>query len=374
VILKAMAAESVHVNHIAENPRHTDSPAWEKLSAAHLVIDRSTATSGGVKFYTALRRTSNKTSFPAQVEAIKHALALTRLSDGITSMASRSSLYCGTGDLADFLVRCVADDFDEVLDLVETLDIHLMKANVRPTTFLIANPHPREYDNINDTFHTTIDDDKTARLLALEARTLAALDEHDRLALARLVTTACELAGEDPVLEDVLLTLLRATASNSHDDFTTSSRFLVRFEPAFKKRIIAELSHILGDNWLPQLKAECAAHPKRAKHAEAMATNIKKWSLGTYLFTAVAAAELHPEFDGHIEGVLGPQWKQGTDALLNLRNDFAHGNVEEDYPTLNIYDAAFADYLNRLMAAAVLWRQCISDTTQTNLDMQFNLR
>jgi hypothetical protein len=275
------------------------------------------------------------------------------------SMAERSTLYCGAGTLANYLVRCVADSYDDVLALAESFDKHLRETHLRPMTLLVANPGAsRESDNVNDTLHLTTLDSNLAEMLGLDKpEALAKLPTEQRHQLHQLSTTACELSGDDDIVEEMLLRMLRATAENDRSEFQASLSFLLDFEPIFKVALIRAFAKILGNNWLPTLKAYCKSKPKWRKHAEKMLMKLNEWTLGTFIFTARAAEDMEPKFRGWLEHRLGEDWNSKVDTLVELRNDLAHGRVHSLEP-LDVYDEPLKSFLPRAMDSAVFWRRC----------------
>jgi hypothetical protein len=360
-VLTAVAGAEKDIDYVADHPDSTNSDGWNALHRLGLVFDRP-PTDGGVKFYTALERTSDTVSFEAQTEAILRAMNETPVPNSDTFMSASSSLYCGAGNLADYLVRCVVPTYNDVLTLAEAFDINLRDAHVRPMTLLVANPQPREYDYVNDPLHLSQGDTNLAEMLSVEPRILAKLDEHHRLELKHLVATACELADQDAVLKKLLLVLLQGTVINNYDQLYTSLTYLVQFEPHFGKRIVGILAIILGEeSWFPQIKEECEANfdsTWRTLAKEMTEKKMSAWTLATYKFLALAAAEFHPGVRGRLESELGSHWANGTDSLHELRNDYTHGRIYDEFPRLDLYDKKWTDYLVRLMDAAVLARRC----------------
>jgi hypothetical protein len=256
---------------------------------------------------------------------------------------------------------CVAPTYNDVLAIAEVFDIQLKDAQLRPMTLLVANAKPREYDYVNDPLHLSPDDRNAVDLLAIEPRMLAKLDERHRVELRHLVVTACELAHEDADLRRMLLRMLRATVVNSHDELYAALTYLVQFEHAFGQRVIGVLTVMLGeDRWFPRVKEWCEQSDSQTWRtlAEEMAKPMKtKWTLATYRFLAMAAAELDPGVQGRLESELGTDWAKGTQALEALRDDYAHGRIY-NFKRLDLYDGKLTDYLVGLMDAAALWRRC----------------
>lgn len=369
-VVTAITGAQDDIDYVADNPDATDSTQWANLynHSPKLVFYRP-ATDGGVKFYTALQRTSGTITPDEQTNAIQAALNVTPIPGTDQVMSDGASLYCGDGKLGDYLVRCLVPAYDNLLPLVETFDENLSKAHVRPETLVVANPQPREYDYVNDPLHLSRHDEAVAELLAIKPRVLSDLDDHYVIELRKLVGTACKVAEEHPgpageTLRQVFLDLLRATVLNSHDEWYKAIMFLAEFEPLFGKRVEDILALELGANvWFARIKEECERSPNadRRRTGEVM-TNTKKaeWSLGTYKFLALAAAELHPAINGQLEREFGDQWSQEVDSVHTLRNLHLHGHKYDQQ--MDRYDDQWTGELRQLIEAAVLWRKIKDDT------------
>ena len=180
----------------------------------------------------------------------------------------------------------------------------------------------------------------------------------------------CKLAEKYPgpggeTLHQVLLDLLRATVLNSHDEWYKAIMFLAEFEPLFGKRIESILALELGDKvWFARIKKECeqSPNPDRKRTGEVMANTKKEiWSLGTYKFIALAAAEFHPEIKGQLEREFGEEWQREIDSVHTLRNLHLHGHKYDQQ--MDRYNSQWTGELTQLINAAVLWRQ-IKDNTE----------
>jgi|GEM_PF-2652122 len=342
------------IERVAENPDSPDFGTWTQLQEEGLLFPRPSMPEGGVKFYTCLERTSDKLAPKKEVEAIMEAMASSPIDSSGIPMIERSTLYCGSGPLADYLVRSVADDFDDILALAVSFDRHLARTGLRPMTLLVANPGAvSESDHINDRRHFTPTDRSTCELLELEEELFGEITH--RQELNALVVEACELAEKDEHLRGIHLRILRATALNDQDELQSSLSYLLNFEPVFKKRLIREFFEVFGEDWLTQIRDICASSDDYKEHATTeMSKNLLGWSLGTFLVTARAIAKLHPGFRGRLATQLGDNWDAGTEDLVELRNDLAHGRVYE-MSSLDSYDADRVDYLQRTMKAAVFW-------------------
>jgi hypothetical protein len=350
------------IDTVAKNPNDTDSDHWQKLygDELKLVFDRPPSASG-VKFYTTLKSGDDRISPDEQVKEILKALRKTPIPNTDKTMAPSASLYCGVGKLGDYLVRCVAPTYNDVLPLVEEFDVNLKEAQVRPTTLLVANPEPLEYDHPNDPVHLSPDDDNVAEMLSVKPRVLAELDDHYCIELRKLVGDADNAAGNDAKLHKMLRGMFRATLMANKDVWYQSIIFLAEFEPLFAKRVEGILALELGaGDWFPKIKTECAqsSNKARLKTAEVMTKKEKElWDLGNYKFVAIAAAEFHPKTVGaRLEEKLGADWAEEVDSLLDLRNIHLHGRKYEQQ--LNAYDDEWTHELRRLIKAAVFWRKC----------------
>jgi hypothetical protein len=367
VLSKINGAKAV-IDSVAQNPADTDSTDWQTLSGddLKLVFARPTG-ADGVKFYTALKSTDDRVSPDDQVKAILKALRKTHVPRVNSSMAANASLYCGAGKLGDYLVRCVAPTYVDVLPLVEEFDINLKEAQVRPMTLLVANPRPLEHDHPNDPVHLSPDDDNLAEILSINRRALAELDDHYCVELRKLVQDADNAAGNDTRLRKLLRGMFRATVTSNKDAWYQSIIFLAEFEPLFGKRVEGILALELGDTeWFATIKEECtqSSNKVRRETGEIMAKKKKAfWDLGNYKFVALAAAEFHPNTVGaRLDKELGDGWAAEVESIQGLRNVHLHGRKYEQ--PLNAYDEAWTRELRRLIDAASLWRRCMRDDSR----------
>ena len=179
-VVTAIAGAQDDIDYLADNPYATDSTQWANLYNHNpkLVFYRPSVTNGGVKFYTALQRTSGTITPDEQTSAIMGAIHRTQVPGTDHFMSDQASLYCGDGKLGDYLVRCVVPAYENLLPLVETFDENLSEMHVRPETLVVANPQPREYDYVNDPLHLSRHDEAVAELLAIKPRVLSDLDDH----------------------------------------------------------------------------------------------------------------------------------------------------------------------------------------------------
>jgi hypothetical protein len=276
-------------------------------------------------------------------------------------MIKRSTLYCGAGSLSAYLVRCAADSYDDVLALAESFDKHLKETRLRPMTLLVANPSAAfESDHVNNISHLNLDDSNTAELLGFSsARPIARLRPEDRQQLVKLVAEVFETSAEDEQLQEMLVAMLKATALNDYDALQASLSFLLTFEPFFKRRLIKEFTEVYDRRWFTRLLEDFRNDPqaKWRRHAEKMGEGLDDWTLATYILTALRTADRDRGFRGRMKGQLGENWKRESEALIELRNDLAHGRIHE-FERLDVYDQNLVDFLHRAMRAAEFWQRC----------------
>jgi hypothetical protein len=189
---RLVARHSKHIDAVTASPEDPPPKEWKELAADGLVFRRPSSRPGAVKFYTALNRTSERLTKKGEIRAIKRALDSTIIPGANLPMSARASLYGGNGELAAYLVRCVADTYADVLPIVEQFDIELDETGLRPVTYLVANTKPRELDHPNEPRNAH----------PAEADTAELLDMNDRRPLAKLkprdLAAAHELAGAIP--------------------------------------------------------------------------------------------------------------------------------------------------------------------------------
>jgi len=357
-VIKKITGARDDIDTLARAPDSTDTTSWKKLhdKQLELIFDRP-SNGRNVKFYTLLRSTSQTVPASEQIGLILDALNRTRIPKRKLYMSACSSVYCGKGDLASYLVRCTAPTYHDVLILAEQLDINLKEAQVRPMTLLVANQKPREFDHPNDPVHLSAEDRNLAGTLSVESSVIDDLNEHYRIELRNLVSMACNVAESDPDLRQLLLDLLRATVLNGKTAWYQSIIFLAHFEPLFRKYVERILELELGKGWRPQVSQKCEAssNPEWLTLATEMKKKKAQWSLGTYKFLARAAAKFYPAVEGQFENDLGVEWEDEVDSIHDLRNTNLHGRNYDQQ--LNAYDEKWAKELRRIINAAVLWRQ-----------------
>lgn len=359
-ILTAIAANTDAIESTANDPHHSDNETWVALETEGLILPRSQAGTTGVKFYTALLRTGQKSSVEEDVDAINQALVA-------SGMAEQASLYVGAGHLANYMVRCVAERFDQVLDLVASFDEHLGTTRLRPMTLLIANTNARESDHVNDPTPLTLDENNDMEILGLDdPAPLVRLEADQRLALHGLIVKACTLPANDGDLRQKLLKILRASVLNNQAELREQLSFVLEFEFYFRTRMISEFTAIFGNDWFNVIKAKCEMDPRWQDHVKKMSEPIPKWTIGTYKFTALACCSFSPEFKVRIEKQLGEDWSVETDNHLPIRNEVSH-SLRAERQQIDSFDEDMVGFLDRAMRATVLSRKCMPDDADNKI-------
>jgi hypothetical protein len=350
----AIAANAAAIELTASEPHHSDEDAWANLVTDDLILKRDQTGTEGVKFYTALHRTDQRMSVEENLAAIDQSLAA-------AEMTGTASVYVGEGHLADYLIRCVAERFDEVLDLVARFDEELEGSGLRPMTHLIANVNPRESDHVNEPRPLSLEENRDVEILGLpDSKALVRLEPARRLALHGLIERACSLPAGDEKLRQTLLAILRASVLNNQAELREQLSVVVEFEFYFRTRMIAEFTACFGNDWFNTIRELCRKDPRWSDHAGQMSVPIPKWSVGTYKFTALACCSFSPEFKASIESQLGVEWSTATDEHLPVRNSVSHWTLAEEYD-VNSFDPGWIDFLDRAMRAVALCRGCMPD-------------
>ncbi|HEX6206242.1 MAG TPA: hypothetical protein VFZ29_10615 [Solirubrobacterales bacterium] len=359
-ILTAIAANTEAIESTANDPHHSDEETWTALETEGLILPRSQPGTDGIKFYTALQRTSQKNSVQEDVDAINQALVA-------SGMAEQASLYVGAGHLANYMIRCVAKQFNEVLDLVASFDEELGTTRLRPMTLLIANMNARESDHVNDPTPLTLDENNDVEILGLDdPAPLRRLKADQRLALHGLIVKACALPANDGVLRHKLLRILRASVLNDQAQLREQLSYVLEFEFYFRTRMISEFTAIFGNDWFNVVKAKCEADPRWQGHVSKMREPIPKWTVGTYKFTALACCSFSPEFKVRIEKQLGEDWSVETDNHLPVRNEVSHSLIAKR-KQIDSFDEDWVDFLDRAMRATLLCRKCMPDDSDAKI-------
>jgi hypothetical protein len=365
-IQTAIAANTADIEKVVSEPELTENEEWRRLRDAGLLFPRPTVSEGGVKFYTCLTRTTDSISPKQEMEAIELAMESTPAGKSGVPMSERASLYCGAGSLATYMVRCVADSFDDILALAESFDIHLKTTNLRPETLLVANPSAvYESDYVNDPLHLSHNDTNTARRLDLPPEVFAKLHAQYRHQLSELVVEACEITKDDQSQRELVLEILRTSALDDRKGFPASLSFLLEYEPGFTEFLKRELGRRFGPPWLDVIRQMCAESENWNEHASnEMSKKLTEWTLGTWATTASAIAGLDREFRGRLDTVLDPDWDDELQSLKELRNDLSHGRVHV-LPRYDVYGPAMTEYLRRAISAAVFAKKTPHDERTT---------
>ncbi|HWI96145.1 MAG TPA: hypothetical protein VNS60_08785 [Solirubrobacterales bacterium] len=353
-IQTGIAANTADIEKVASDPECIDCDEWRRLKDAELLFLRPPMPEGGVKFYTCLTRTSESLPQEHELEAIKLAMDSTPAGGSGVPMSERASLYCGEGPLTTYMVRCVADSFDDILALAESFDIHLKTTTLRPETLLVANPGAvYESDFVNDPLHLSHSDTNTARRLDFPPKVLATLRTQDRPQLNDLVVEACEMTKDDPSQRELVLEILRTSALDDRKGFPASLSFLLEFEPKFTEFLKRELGKRFGPDWLDRIREICEESEGWHDHAQGeMSVKLPEWTLGTWATTAAAMASLDNEFRGRLDTILGPGWDKELQSFKDLRNDLSHGRVHV-LQRYDVYELPMTEFLRRAMKAAV---------------------
>jgi hypothetical protein len=357
-VRRLIAQNSKHINAVTECPERPPAKDWNALVESDLVFRRPPTPPGGVKFYTALARTTGKLSAKAELKAIKRALDETRIPSSKIQMSARASLYAGTGERTAYMIRCVADTYEDVLAVAEQFDVLLLDTDLRPTTYPVANRDPRELDHPNEPRHAHLTAD-TAELLEMEdAGALGKLQSGDHAMVHELALHAHELAGADTDLLETLLSILRASVRNDKPGFGAALEYLRRAESLVRSRVQPLFAAVFGKTWIDSIASKCEARKTNLAHAKEMRRlPLRTWGLGMYLRTARIACKLDARFNGQMLVDFGPDWRQQTGNLHKMRNNYAHAEDLEEFPCLHEYTDQLVDFLRRAMKAASYLRR-----------------
>jgi hypothetical protein len=319
----------------------------QRLTKAGLLVERPETTSDDpVKFYLCLETDPNLGQIAARNRILK-ALEAAGLTD-------RSSLYTGSGSFANYLIRCVADTYSEILQLTAALDEGLEGLDARPMTLLVADRHTRESDNVNDTSALSPEDENSLDLLNLSEpevkRLLKRLTAAQRDSLHALVRLAYEHSEGDEQLREKLRDLLRASCRDDHPGVAAASAFLVEFEWFFGEYLKRTWGLLYGAVWMDHLAAIFAEKYPEKDWAQRI-YDPDTWSLGLCVSMAIAAAENDPRLAARFSQQL-PQWKSQMRISKDLRNKVAHGQLRKE--NLNEFSGKWGKLLAELMAVAAL--------------------
>jgi hypothetical protein len=349
---EAIAERDGDVRLTVEHPDHGQEDVWRRLSDAGLLIERQRpATSSAVKFYVALQRGGGELPHDFEEQAVLGAI-------DSSGLAPRTSLYSGSGEFADYLVRCVADSYDEVLHWSATLDVNLGVTKLRPMTLLVANTAAYESDNVNDIDVLSSDDQATLDLLELgdqSQQLFTRLSMVQRAALNGLVRSAYELSEQYRPLRSKLRDLLRASIEDDRNALTSSLAFLLDFEwflSAYLRRAWAE---VYGRDWPAELAGRFEDNGKKAPTPEEMSS--EKWTLGAMFHTAIESASLDDDVEARFVLQLGDYWATQMETLLSLRNRIAHGRLRA-IQQLDDFAGEWGVFLREIMNVAALHFRC----------------
>jgi hypothetical protein len=319
-------ALSDEIRAVAQSFEAPDPSAQALLIREGLLLSPPERVEGQVKFYWSLKSTSNN------AEPVKDTRTLLRAVRD-ADIGTRASLYSGFGNFADYLIRCVAPSYADVLRITSQLDTHLGDLDVDRSTFLLANVDARESDNLNDPDLTglTVND---ARVLASDILNLgsdatsifAGLPGDEREALHALLAKAHSISLGDKHLRARLRTLLRACLKNDRDEVTASLAFLLDTEFFLGEYLKRAWASLYGSDWIGHLSSSFAQRAETERYA-AEIREPARWTLGPLIYMSRAAAELDPQADALLTADLGLQWKTQLSRLLETRNHIAHGQL-----------------------------------------------
>ena len=353
-VLAAMAEHEDDI--VAAVAQPETSSIWATLRGAGLAFSRPSASDGSVKFYMALKRVGGDMPLDTEEQAVLRAIR-------DSNMADRASLYIGVGTIAEYLVRCVARTYSEVLDLSASLDISLHSTRLRPMTLLVANTDAPESDNVNDKQALSEADQTSLALLdrdnddssALNA-ILVRLTQAERTALNELVRRAYELSQGDLVLRRKLNDMICACITNDHSALSSALAFLLDFEWFLGEYLKPAWAAIFGEDWVSRLLddfRQCGL----TREIEELGKPQKDWTLGSYVHMAIATSDFSELFESRLVRQLGPEWKTQMRLLLPLRNSFAHGRLRK-IQRLDVLTGESFKFLNELMDVATLSARC----------------
>lgn len=317
-----------------------DSDRQQGLVEAQLLLPRPAVPRTAVKFYVTLSRLGGDLSPAGEAERVASAVAAAQLSD-------RASVYVGFGGFADYLIRCVADTYADVLQYTASLDTGFRKLRVRPMTLLIANNDAIESDNINDLWALDTDDENTLRVLELGgngAAHLEALPRDQRDALNNLVNVAHELSAGDRRLRDKLRSLLRASLQNDRDALISAVAFLLEFEWLLGEYLKRAWADVFGPEWIKRLAEEFTRYD--SQHEAEVLKKPDEWTLGSCVQMAITAADVNKEVSAQLTQHLGDRWKDQMRALVPVRNLIAHGRLR----TIDRFDDFTGEWGEKLLS------------------------
>jgi len=301
----------------------------EKLRTNGLLIERPSWPSGGIKLYIALDYTSTTTvQGDLEISLVRQAIEGAGLGDSC-------SLYSGAG-FTRFLIRCLASDYDAVLEQTQAFydqlrELYMKGLPLRPTTFVIIHAS-EESDDLNVFESLSTADEVTAQRLGLaddSRERFSALPDSERARIHELVVTIDELSLKDRRLTGALLGLLRGCVEDDYTTVISSLWFLIDLEWLFREYSIRVWARHYGRNeWKKALARQVEPRFEDDPGLQQITEMTpKEWNFGQVHRLATVSAEMDPKLDALIESELGTNWQGRFHGLIDLRNLAAHGTV-----------------------------------------------
>jgi hypothetical protein len=326
-LLGSLARFERQISEVVASEASADAVVVNELKGAELVFFRPAAPAGSVKFYLVLERAGEPMTRRKQISLVLKAL-------NAAKMTARASLYVGEGDLAVYMVRCVADSYQDVLAWTAALDAHLADTKLRAMTLLVANADALESDHVNDPAVISQAAETTLQLLGLEGNEhqeralLGALEAEDQMAFGQIVQRAYERALPGTDLQERLTAILCASIRDDRAAFKASLAFLVDIEYYLGTYLVRAWSDVFGRNWLRIVCDQLQTGDKNACRAAAeMEKPLAEWTLGPYAYGAQETARINEMFASRLNRQMGPDWRKRLKSLHTLRNDFSHGRL-----------------------------------------------
>jgi hypothetical protein len=324
-----------------------------------LLFARPATSEGAVKFYVSLQRTEGDISPDSEAKAVLEAVEE-------SGLGPRSSVYTGIGTLAQYLVRCVADTYADVLHWTASLDNSLKGSGLRPMTLLIANTNARESDSINAFEGLSHEDEHVLELLNLPAGSpeLLKLTPDQRTAFRGLISATTDIAGGDLALREQLRGLLKACLLDDRTTVGASIATLLEFEwllgEYLKLRVWPE---VYSNNWRVELgqlfddTEDASESGIKSKRYKEMLERPDSWTLGPIVHLAIDSAELDARIAARITHQLGQGWQGRLRKLLDVRNYLAHGGLRK-VDSLYDFQSEWGRRLLELMEVLALQSIC----------------
>jgi hypothetical protein len=308
--------------------RHQDATAIKRLLDNGLIYRLPVITAANqpagydtrlYKFYFALSRIPSPTRNAKEVEvaSIRDYLVQLQRETGLQQV----TLNEGIG-FADYLIKGVVPDYYAIFEcnrrLTELID--RWKFNLRPETFLIGTPNPHESDYIDVTWREFGGEE-----LRLEqalppgfAADLAKLQKEELRAIAD-VFVHYETRFIDTPFEPFFKDLLCARISRDRDLLSNAMSVMHRIEgyaiDFFRQQWMEEF----GSKWFAELK-------QAATKVGLEAFDPKKYTLKE----AMDVSNSLPSICARVRKELVDDWLGKIGALLQYRNDLAHGVIFTD--------------------------------------------